>query len=91
MPAETATAIVSLLMGGILEQFPKLRICFAHGGGSFPYTGLVHLFSFYRKVVQSCDSTTKFRQYMILSPYGIKGLQIQPIYCPVVTDRTMYT
>ena len=38
MPAETATAIVSLLMGGILEQFPKLRICFAHGGGSFPYT-----------------------------------------------------
>lgn len=38
MPAETATAIVSLLMGGILEQFPKLKICFAHGGGSFPYT-----------------------------------------------------
>ena len=38
MPAETATAIVSLLMGGVLEKFPKLRICFAHGGGSFPYT-----------------------------------------------------
>ena len=38
MPAETATAIVSLLMGGILEKFPKLKICFAHGGGSFPYT-----------------------------------------------------
>ena len=53
MPAETATAIVSLLMGGILEQFPKLRICFAHGGGSFPYTGQVHLFSFCRTVVQS--------------------------------------
>ena len=38
MPAETATAIVSLLMGGVLEQFPKLRVCFAHGGGAFPYT-----------------------------------------------------
>ena len=38
MPAETATAIVSLLMGGVLERFPKLRVCFAHGGGSFPYT-----------------------------------------------------
>ena len=38
MPAETATAIVSVLMGGILEQFPALKICFAHGGGSFPYT-----------------------------------------------------
>lgn len=38
MPAETATAIVSLLMGGILERFPRLKICFAHGGGSFPFT-----------------------------------------------------
>ena len=38
MPAETATAIVSVLMGGILEQFPNLKFCFAHGGGSFPFT-----------------------------------------------------
>ncbi len=38
MPAETATAIVSLLMGNVLELFPRLKICFAHGGGSFPYT-----------------------------------------------------
>jgi predicted TIM-barrel fold metal-dependent hydrolase len=38
MPSETATAVMSLLMGGILERFPKLKICFAHGGGSFPYT-----------------------------------------------------
>ena len=38
MPAETATAIVSVLMGGILEQFPRLKFCFAHGGGSFPFT-----------------------------------------------------
>ena len=67
MPAETATAIVSLLMGGILEQFPKLRICFAHGGGSFPYTGQVHLFFFCRTVVQSCVSTMKFRPFTIIS------------------------
>ena len=32
MPAETATAICSLLMGGVLEEYPKLKICFAHGG-----------------------------------------------------------
>jgi len=38
MPAETATAICSLLMGGVLKRFPKLKVCFAHGGGSFPYT-----------------------------------------------------
>jgi aminocarboxymuconate-semialdehyde decarboxylase len=38
MPAETTRAICSLIFGGILESFPRLRIAFAHGGGSFPYT-----------------------------------------------------
>lgn len=37
MPSETATAICTLLMGGVLEQFPKLKVVFAHGGGAFPY------------------------------------------------------
>jgi aminocarboxymuconate-semialdehyde decarboxylase len=36
MPAETALAICSLLFGGVLERLPRLRICFAHGGGAFP-------------------------------------------------------
>ncbi|VTR92049.1 2-amino-3-carboxymuconate-6-semialdehyde decarboxylase : 3-hydroxyanthranilate 3,4 dioxygenase OS=Gemmata sp. Wa1-1 PE=4 SV=1: Amidohydro_2 [Gemmata massiliana] len=38
MPAETTRAIVSLIFGGVLERLPKLRIAFAHGGGSFPTT-----------------------------------------------------
>ncbi len=38
MPAETTRAICSMIFGGVLEKFPKLRIAFAHGGGSFPYT-----------------------------------------------------
>ncbi|MFN4121982.1 MAG: amidohydrolase family protein [Flavobacteriales bacterium] len=38
MPAETSRAICSILFGGILEKFPRLRLCFAHGGGSFPST-----------------------------------------------------
>ena len=37
MPCETAVAMCSLLMGGVLEKFPRLKICFAHGGGAFPY------------------------------------------------------
>jgi aminocarboxymuconate-semialdehyde decarboxylase len=35
MPFETAIAISSLIFGGIFERLPKLRIAFAHGGGSF--------------------------------------------------------
>ena len=38
MPAETSLAMCSVLMGGVLERFPRLRFCFAHGGGSFPGT-----------------------------------------------------
>lgn len=38
MPAETSLAICSLIFSGVLERLPKLRIAFAHGGGSFPAT-----------------------------------------------------
>ena len=38
MPAEVSRAICSLIFAGVLERLPNLRICFAHGGGSFPAT-----------------------------------------------------
>ena len=38
MPAEVSRALCSLIFSGLLERFPQLRICFAHGGGSFPAT-----------------------------------------------------
>lgn len=38
MPAETSLAICSMIFGGVLERLPKLRVAFAHGGGSFPST-----------------------------------------------------
>ncbi|MFT5164028.1 MAG: aminocarboxymuconate-semialdehyde decarboxylase [Alteromonadaceae bacterium] len=38
MPAESARAICSMIFGGVLQRLPKLRVAFAHGGGSFPAT-----------------------------------------------------
>lgn len=38
MPAEQSRAACCLIFGGVLERLPALRICLAHGGGSFPYT-----------------------------------------------------
>ena len=35
MPAETTRAICSMIFGGVFERLPKLRVNFAHGGGSF--------------------------------------------------------
>lgn len=38
MPAETHLSILSLILGGGFDKLPEsLRLCFAHGGGSFPY------------------------------------------------------
>ncbi|UOZ03468.1 amidohydrolase family protein [Amycolatopsis sp. WQ 127309] len=38
MPAETHLSIVALILGGVFDRVPDtLRICFAHGGGSFPF------------------------------------------------------
>jgi len=38
MPAETSRAICSMLFAGIFEKVKGLRVAFAHGGGSFPFT-----------------------------------------------------
>lgn len=38
MPAEQSRAACALIFGGVLEQFPRLKIMLAHGGGSFPFT-----------------------------------------------------
>lgn len=34
--ADNALAITRLILGGVLERLPKLRMAFAHGGGAFP-------------------------------------------------------
>lgn len=37
MPGETHLSILAMVLGGVFDRIdPSLRICFAHGGGSFP-------------------------------------------------------
>lgn len=37
MPAEMCHSVTCFLTGGLLEQFPNLKVCFANGAGTFPY------------------------------------------------------
>jgi aminocarboxymuconate-semialdehyde decarboxylase len=38
MPAETHLSIIAMILGGVFDRVPEsLRICFAHGGGSFAF------------------------------------------------------
>lgn len=36
MPTELAIAISTMIFGGVFAKYPKLKMLFAHGGGSFP-------------------------------------------------------
>jgi aminocarboxymuconate-semialdehyde decarboxylase len=39
-PVETAVALSHLIFGGVLDRYPGLKVCAAHGGGYLPtYTG----------------------------------------------------
>lgn len=36
-PTDTAVAAASLIFGGVLKEFPRIKFYLAHGGGSCPY------------------------------------------------------
>ncbi len=36
-PAETTIAIARLVMAGVFDRYPDLRVCVVHGGGFLPY------------------------------------------------------
>lgn len=36
-PLQTAIAIPRMIFGGVFARFPRLKICFPHGGGFLPY------------------------------------------------------
>jgi aminocarboxymuconate-semialdehyde decarboxylase len=65
MPAETTRAICSMIFGGVFEKFPELRVAFAHGGGSFPYTlgRIEHGFDV-RPDLVAIDNAVNPRQYL---------------------------
>jgi aminocarboxymuconate-semialdehyde decarboxylase len=65
MPTEIALAISSLIFGGVLQRLPKLRIAFAHGGGSFVATAgrIAHGFQV-RPDLCAVDNNVDPREYL---------------------------
>lgn len=64
MPAETCRAICSMIFGGIFEKLPNLKVCFAHGGGSFPATigrieQVIHRIVFLRLVLTGIQNSSR--------------------------------
>lgn len=65
MPAESSLAICSMIFGGVFERFPKLRVAFAHGGGSFPFTiGRIERAFNVRPDLMTVDNKQNPREYL---------------------------
>lgn len=86
MPAETTTAITSMIFGGVLERLPKLRIAFAHGGGAFPATigRIEHGFQV-RPDLCAVDNPVNPREY--LGKFWIDALVHDPAILQLVVDQ----
>lgn len=85
MPAETARAIASMIFGGVFERHPNLRIAFAHGGGSFPFTigRIEHGFNV-RPDLCAIDNNVNPRNY--LGKFWIDALVHDPKALEFVVD-----
>jgi aminocarboxymuconate-semialdehyde decarboxylase len=65
MPAETTRAICSMVFGGIFERLPKLRVMFAHAGGSFfPTIGRIEHGFECRPDLVAIDNNVNPRNYL---------------------------
>jgi aminocarboxymuconate-semialdehyde decarboxylase len=65
MPAETSRAICSMIFGGIFEKLPKLRVMFAHAGGSFlPTIGRIQHGFDCRPDLVAIDNNVNPRNYL---------------------------
>lgn len=66
-PLETTIAIASVVYGGVLHRFPRLKICFAHGGGYAPWIrGRWKHGQTVRKESRSRGATKPFDEYFKL-------------------------
>lgn len=65
MPAETSRAICSMIFGGVFERLPKLRVMFAHAGGSFlPTIGRIEHGFECRPDLVAIDNNVNPRKYL---------------------------
>ena len=65
MPAEISRAICSLIFAGVFERLKQLRMCFAHGGGSFPATlDVSRLVSMCGPIIPPIDNPHSPRRYL---------------------------
>lgn len=94
MPAEVSRATCSMIFSGLLERLPDLRVCFAHGGGAFPFTigRIEHGFNM-RPDLVAIDNSVNPRDY--LDRFWVDSITHDPqalryLIDVMGTDRVMF-
>ena len=86
MPMETTLAITTMIFSGLLEKLPRLRVAFAHGGGSFPGTiGRIEHGFIVRPDLCAVDNPVNPRDY--LGRFWIDSLVHDPAMLQLVVDQ----
>lgn len=86
MPVETTTAITSMIFSGLFERLPRLRVAFAHGGGSFPGTvGRIEHGFLVRPDLCAIDNPVNPRDH--LGRFWIDSLVHDPAVLQLVVDQ----
>lgn len=85
MPVETTMAITSMIFSGLFEKLPRLRVAFAHGGGSFPATvaRIQHGFDM-RPDLCAVDNNVAPRSY--LGRFWLDSLVHDPVMLQYLVD-----
>jgi aminocarboxymuconate-semialdehyde decarboxylase len=85
MPAEVSLAICSMVFGGVFERLPRLRVAFAHGGGSFPGTlGRIEHGFRVRPDLVAVDNNVNPRAY--LGRFYVDSLTHDPVMLKYLID-----
>lgn len=85
MPAEESLALCSLIFGGVFERLPGLRVCVAHGGGSFAGTlGRIEHGFRCRPDLVAVDNPRPPRDY--LGRFWVDSLVLDPLALRQIVD-----
>lgn len=86
MPAETALAMASVMMGGVVERFPRLKFGFAHGGGAFAPT-LGRIEHGFHARPDLCQTRTHTPPSELITRVYVDSLVHDPVLLRLLLDR----
>jgi aminocarboxymuconate-semialdehyde decarboxylase len=82
MLTDTALAAAALLFGGVMAEFPRLRVCLSHGGGALPW--MLPRLAFGR-AIEHDEFDDVWRP--LAARFFVDSLVFDPLHLPLLKSR----